>query len=81
MKLVDILINIVIILLVIILVSFIISYFSNYEYPFYFDTPLDRLVRDGNYDRLALPPFYNRGVPRIHYPMRWRRRWRRRWFF
>lgn len=68
------LIDIIIILLIIIFFGIIIIYFSNDD-VFYYDTPLDRLIRDGNYDRLALPPFYNRGVPRIHYPMRWRRRW------
>lgn len=77
MKLFDILINVVIVLIVIILISFIVKYFYNDNYFFYYDTPLDRLIRDRNYNKLLLPPFYNRGVPRIH-P---RRRWRRRWYF
>lgn len=67
MKLLDILIIILILVIVIIAVL----YFSGYneriyfDYP-YFETPLDRLVRDGNYFKLRNPPFYNRGVPRIH---------------
>jgi len=68
-------IDIVILLLAILLIFLMLYYFSNDDYLLFYDTPYDKLSRDGNTHRLVLPPFYNRGVPRIHHNTGWRQRW------
>ena len=79
MKLVDILIILLMLSFIVVIVAYFSGYFrTTYIEDPYIDTPLDRIVRDGNYYRLANTPFYNRGPRR--WVRRWGRRWPRRWF-